>query len=191
MTDSAEAALTQPDKEVYGIFAGVIDQIAVGKVANAAAITSGTGVTHCHMAFQTMGGSVQDGIALYNIFKAFPVPITLYNVGSIASAGVIAYMGAPDRASSALATFMIHRTVSTLQGMSSDRIRAAARSVDLDDERTEQVFNAIRLTEADKAVHKIADLWLSANEAQTAGLVTKIAEFAPPKGTQLFYLGPV
>jgi ATP-dependent protease ClpP protease subunit len=190
MTDSAEASPPQPNKEVYGIFAGVVDQIAVGKVANAAAITSGTGVTHCHMAFQTMGGSVQDGIALYNIFKTFPIPITLYNVGSIASAGVIAYMGAADRASSALATFMIHRTVSTHQGMSSERLRAAVRSVELDDERTEQVFKAIQLTEADKAVHKIADLWLSASEAKTAGLVTRIAEFAPPKGTNMFYLGP-
>jgi ATP-dependent protease ClpP protease subunit len=39
-------------------------------------------------------------------------------------------------------------------------------------------------------VHKVADLWLSADEAVKAGLATAIADFAPPIGTQLFYLGP-
>jgi ATP-dependent protease ClpP protease subunit len=37
-------------------------------------------------------------------------------------------------------------------------------------------------------VHKVTDLWLSAEEAVKYGLATEIADFAPPKGEQLFYL---
>ena len=67
-----------------------------------------------------------------------------------------------------------------------------AQSVILDDTRTENIFAAAKLniTKKQREIHKVADLWLSSDEAATAGLATAIGEFAPPKGTQLFYLGP-
>lgn len=189
MTDSAIPAPAKPDNEIYGIFAGPIDQAAVARVANGAAVASSNGVTHCHLAFQSSGGTVPDGVALYNLLRAFPVPITLYNIGSIASAGVIAYLGAGIRVSSRLATFMIHRTTSPPQGMTSERLRATVRSVEIDDARTEEILRGISLTKENRDVHQIADLWLSSAEAKEVGLVTEIAEFAPPKGTSLFFLG--
>lgn len=163
----------------------------MSRVANAVAVATGNGVTHCHIAFQSSGGSVPDGVALYNIFKTFPIPLTLYNIGSVSSAGVLAYLGALDRAASSLSTFMIHRTMSPAFGMTSERLRAAVRSVEIDDGRTEEILKAVSLTQEHREIHKIADLWLTSDEAKTVGLVTRIAEFGPPKGTQMFYLGPV
>lgn len=191
MTDSAIPVPPKPSNEVHGLFAGPIDQAALARIGNAAAIASSNGVTHCHLAFQSSGGTVADGVAIYNLLRSFPVPLTLYNIGSIASAGVLAYLGSTNRAASSLATFMIHRTTSPPQGMTSERLRATVRSVEIDDARSEEILKSINLTQENRQVHQIADLWLSASEAKQIGLVTDIADFAPPKGAQLFFLGPV
>jgi ATP-dependent Clp protease protease subunit len=187
MADGTEAPLP---KEVYGIFAGAIDQQAVARLANMASIAVGGGVQRVHLAFQTAGGSIPDGIALFNLFRSLPIDLVLYNIGSIASAGVIAYLGASERKASTYATFMIHRTVSPPHSATSDKLHAMARSVVLDDERTEAIFHKhLQITQEQWAVHKVADLWLSAEEAKTAALITEIGEFAPPKGMQLFFVG--
>jgi ATP-dependent protease ClpP protease subunit len=191
MTDTSMTQPTQPPNEVYGVFAGFVDQAAVARVANAAAIASSNRVTHVHLAFQSSGGTVADGVGLYNLFRAFPIPLTLYNLGSVASAGVIAYLGAPTRAASSHATFMIHKTTSPAIGATSERLEAMAQSVTLDDARVEAIFAAAKLniTKKQREMHRFADLWFSADEAVKAGLATVVQEFAPPKGIQLFFLG--
>jgi len=191
MADSPVAQPPQPSNEVYGVFAGPVDQLAVGRIANAAAISTSNGVTHVHLAFQSSGGMVGDGVALYNLFRAFPIPLTLYNIGSIASAGVLAYLGAPSRLANPHASFMIHRTTSPPVGTTSDRLRAMIQSVIIDDARIEAIFKDAKLniSPEQRDIHGIADLWLSAEEAITAALATSIGEFAPPKGTQLFFVG--
>lgn len=67
-----------------------------------------------------------------------------------------------------------------------------AKSVIIDDARMEAIFTAAKLkfTKEQREIHRYADLWLSADEAVTTGLATAIKEFAPPKGIQLFFLGP-
>jgi ATP-dependent Clp protease protease subunit len=190
MSNGAVAEQPLPPIEVYGIFAGDIYQMAVGRLASAAAIASSNNVTHIHLAFQTRGGTVPDGVAIYNLFRAIPTPLTLYNIGSISSAGVLAYLGAPNRASSEHATFMIHRTTSPTLGVTSERLHAIAKAVVLDDARTEAIYalSKLDISAEQWAVHKVADLWLSAEEAKAAKLVTEIKEFAPPKGIQMFYV---
>jgi ATP-dependent Clp protease, protease subunit len=192
MTDSPEAQPAQPPDEVYGIFAGPIDQGAVARIGSAMAITSTSGVTHVHLAFQTSGGTVPDGVALYNLFRAMQIPLTLYNIGTVASAGGTAYLGANDRLVSSHGSFMIHKTTSPALGATSERLQAIAHSVVIDDLRTDAIFTAakLRISNEQRDIHRYADLWLSADEALKAGLATAIGEFAPPEGTQLFFLGP-
>lgn len=191
MSDSPVPQQAKPLNEVYGLFAGNIDQAAVARIGNAAAIASSNNVTHVHLAIQTLGGSVSDGIALFNIFRQFPTPLTLYNIGSVSSAGVVAFLGAPNRLASPLSTFMIHRTVSPPFGANTERLNSIARSVVLDDERIEAAFSAagLKITEEQRAIHRVADLWFSADESVAANISTAVGEFAPPKGTQLFFVG--
>jgi ATP-dependent Clp protease protease subunit len=93
--------------------------------------------------FQSNGGLVGDGICLHNFFRALPIELTLYNVGSIASIAVTAYLGAKHRKASAYAAFMLHRTYASPQAATSDRLHAIAQSVSLDDERTEAILRRI------------------------------------------------
>lgn len=192
MADSPEAKPSQPSNEVYGVFAGAIDQSAVARIGNAMAIASSNNVTHIHLAFQTAGGNIPDGVALYNLFRAFQTPLTLYNIGTVASAGVTAFLGAPARFVSSHGSFMIYKATSPAIPATSERLQAMAQSVLIDEIRTEAIFKEtnISLSKEQRETHRYADLWLSADEAVKAGLATAIREFATPKGTQLFFLGP-
>ena len=65
--------------EVYGVFAGMIDQLAVQRFHNAITICNQNAVDKIHILFQTAGGMIGDGISLYNLFQASPVQIALYS----------------------------------------------------------------------------------------------------------------
>jgi ATP-dependent Clp protease protease subunit len=181
----------QAPKEVWGIFAGAIDQQIVQRMAGAVAVASNNSVERVHLVVQSSGGLIGDGVCLYNLFRALPFELVTYNIGSIQSVGVMAFLGAKQRKASPRATFMIHRSYASPLAATSDRLQALAQGLILDDERCEGILrDHVKLNEDQWAVHKVADLWLSAEEAKKAGLVTEIGDFAPPKGTQLFYVGP-
>ena len=50
-------------------------------------------VAHVHLLFQSNGGTVGDGLCLYNFFRSLPISLTFYNTGSVASVAAIAYLG--------------------------------------------------------------------------------------------------
>lgn len=182
---------SQPRKEAYGFFVGPIDQQAAQRMANAINIATNNGIEQVHLLFQSAGGLIGDGVCIYNMIKNAPIDITLYNAGSVASIGVIAYLGGRVRKSTANAVFMIHKTSFSPVGATYDRLQAMADAAMLDDQRVEAILHHhVKLSPERWDVHKVADLWLSADEALQAGLVQEIGEFAPPKGQQMFYLGP-
>jgi ATP-dependent Clp protease protease subunit len=142
-----------------------------------------------HLLLQTNGGNVGEGISLYNLFRTTPFDLTVYNVGSICSIGVIAFLGAKKRKTSKYGTFMIHRAYSSPIG-TSERLSAAANQMEMDDKRIEAILKAHTKIPADKwELHKFADVWLSADDA-VAYDIAEIGEFAPPKGQKLFSVWP-
>lgn len=179
-------ALVQPSNVVYATFAGPIDQTAVQRVFNGVAAGMANKVEAIHMLFQSFGGSVGDGVCLYNYFRSLPLDLTLYNVGNISSAATVAFLGAKRRKTSAYATFMVHKAQSPGMPATAERLHAIAHSVVVDDQRLEAILRQdLRLTDDQWAVHRVADLWLTAQEAADCGLA-ELGEFAPPPGTQIY-----
>jgi ATP-dependent protease ClpP protease subunit/HAMP domain-containing protein len=103
-----------PPAASYLVFSGYIDQLAVQRVFGMTAAAIQDGVSEVHLLMQSVGGSVADGVCLYNYFRTFPVPVTIYNAGGISSAAVLAYLGAPHRLANRSASFMVHRSHATL-----------------------------------------------------------------------------
>ncbi|MDB5524869.1 MAG: peptidase [Rhizobium sp.] len=176
-------------KETWVLFAGVVTQDTLRSFFTMFSNATQQGYTLVHCLFQSTGGTVSDGIALYNFFRNLPIEVRLYNVGAICSAGVIAYLGAQRRIAAENSAFMIHRTQSAPLSLTSERMSAAANSLILDDARTEAILKA-ETTLATKhwETHKVADLWFDASEAKTVGIVTEIATFAPRKGEPIFFI---
>jgi len=67
-----------------------------------------------------------------------------------------------------------------------------SQGVIIDDARTEAIFAEakLKISKEQREIHKHSDLWLSADDGLKIGLATAVREFVPPKGTQLFFLGP-
>lgn len=177
----------QAPDEIYATFSGIIDSLACNRILNSTAEATRIGVKHIHLLFHSHGGSVADGVALYNYFRALPIDLTLYNVGTVASSAVIAYLGAKNRRTSIYGSFMIHRTTIMSNAATTERLQALANNVIIEDTRTEAILRShITLSEANWDVHRVADFWLNAQDAITAGIADGIGEFSPPLGTKIF-----
>ena len=139
------------------------------------------------MLFQSGGGTVGDAIYLFNLFRSLPISLTLYNIGSIASIAVIAYLGAAKRITTSNATFMVHRIP---VGATSGKLQSADNTAILDEKRIESILQSkLKLPEDKMKLRSVANLSLSADEAVAAGLATSIGDFIPPKGQLMFCIG--
>ena len=67
--------------DVYGFFCGGINQDNANKLCSTMAVCMNNNVEHVHLLFQSLGGSVSDGIFLHSFFKSLPIQLTLYNAG--------------------------------------------------------------------------------------------------------------
>ena len=107
------------------------------------------GVKRVHMLFQSWGGFTGDGVFLYNALKKLSIDIVLYNAGQVASAAVLAFLGAHERTTTANAVFMIHKGISSATGGAGvERLKAAAANLTVDDDRIEGILRThLRLPE--------------------------------------------
>jgi ATP-dependent Clp protease protease subunit len=174
---------------VYATFIGVIDQSGIHRLFTGLAVATTNKVQHVHLLFQSTGGTVADGVCLYNFLCNLPIKLSLYNVGTVASIAATAYLGAKIRKTAKSATFMLHKTIISPQAATAQRLLAVTKNVILDDERTEAILREhLNLPDELWEIHESADLWMTAEEAVKYGLATEIGEFAPPFGSQIFNL---
>jgi ATP-dependent Clp protease protease subunit len=168
-------------KEIWVTFAGVVDLQVTRSffdLLNKALIDR---VTKIHLLIHSPGGNVNDGVALYNYLRHYPVDIATYNCGYVASAAAIAYLGAKKRVVSENGAFMVHKTTSP-PGFAGpiDRLKSVADSVAIDDSRVEAILRAnIALTDEQWAIHRMADLTLSAEQGIQCGFAHEIGYFMP------------
>jgi ATP-dependent Clp protease protease subunit len=157
-----------------------------GSLATATAPANNVG--HVHLLLHSTGGSVSDSVCLYNFLRVYPIDLTAYDSGTLASGAVLAFLGAKKRKASASATFMLHRTTGTAQAASAGRLHTLADSVELDDRRTEAILSGHITLSNDQWLKLEHDLFLSADDALKVGLIHEIGDFSPPPGTQIFYI---
>ena len=98
--------------DLYGMFVGQLDPDALHRFTNSIDLISKrmpAGLKRVHLAFHCNGGGTGEGIALYNLFRAVPVELVLYNIANVASIGVIAFLGAKIRRVSLRGAFEARR----------------------------------------------------------------------------------
>jgi ATP-dependent Clp protease, protease subunit len=176
-------------EEVYGVFCDAINQASVQRIFGNVATATQKGVKHIHLLFQSTGGLVSDGVALYNFFKTAPIDITLYNVGSVQSIAAIAYLGAKKRKTSACATFVFHRVTGNAQSAQAGALETLADGVVIDDRRLEAIMrDHINMSTEKWAILDKGDLVFTAEYAVKAKIAQEIADFAPTPGLPIYNL---
>jgi ATP-dependent Clp protease, protease subunit len=178
----------QPIPEIlYGVFCGDVNAGNMEKFVSNLTTASTHGVKQIHIMFQSWGGFVGDGIFLFNLLRTFPTEITFYNAGQIASAGVLAFMGAHHRKTTKNAIFMIHKTSLTPQPTTLRKLERLQKSLILDDARVDTLFrDNMRLPEEVWDGLAYHDINISGEDAIRYGIAQEIGEFSPPADSKVF-----
>ena len=93
---------------VYISFSAEINPSTTEILINIMAECSNRNVQKVYLLFSTSGGSVMNGINLYNVLKGMPFELIIHNVGNIDSIGNAVFLASEQRYASSEATFMFH-----------------------------------------------------------------------------------
>jgi ATP-dependent Clp protease protease subunit len=123
------------------------------------------------------GGSVVDGLALYDVMHTISAPVNTTCVGTAASMGAILLCGGTgSRSALPHSRIMIHQVSSGARGKSADlRIQMA------ETDKLENILFQILADKTGKTLKQIAkdcdrDYYLSSEEAKTYGLIDSVIE---------------
>ena len=174
----------KPEKDGYFTLSGDVNSDMVHRVFEAVSGMSECGIDTAHVLVQSNGGYVSDGLCLYNYLSNAPVKFVMYNAGAVASIAVILFLAGTRRYASETARFMVHKSHATASpGARPDALNIIVEGLRADDARTESILRKhIELTPDQWAIHQYSDLHLTARDARTAGVITDVMDFAPPKG---------
>ncbi len=122
------------------------------------------------------GGHVESGDSIHDMIKFVKPKVWTIGTGWVASAGALIYVGVPKERRLCLPNtrFLLHQPSGGTRGMASD-IEIQAREIIKMNERLNKIFSEA----TGQTVEKIAkdterDYWLSAEEAKSYGLVSRI-----------------
>ncbi len=178
----------QPPKDVYLTFAGLIDQHATGRIFGALDAAVNNGVEMVHLLVQSLGGVVDDGIAVHNFITNLPLKVITYNEGTVQSIAVLLSLAGQLRKCSANASFLIHKSTFPFQNaVNAEMMRARAEAVESGDQKIDAILRShMKMPDAKWTMRDRMDLLINADEAKEFGLIHEIAHFAPPLGCQIF-----
>jgi len=148
------------------------------------------GLRKLHLLLSTPGGSVHDGISLYNFLKGLPIETCTYNFGSVDSIGVVIFCAGEKRYSVQNARFLLHPVSMQVLGTQvfdepgiEERINALKADqtniANVISETTKKETKAIL-----EYIHKRTTL--DPAQAKEIGLVTEIKQSLIPVGASLF-----
>ena len=127
------------------------------------------------------GGSVYDGLAIYNAIKRNPKITDIYNDGIVASMGAAIFFSGKRRHMSKYARIMTHRCSGFVDG-SSDDMRSYANDMDkIDGDLADMIAKAagIPVEEAKEKYVNTTDRYINHEEALATGLVHEVYDAEP------------
>ena len=147
------------------------------------------GLTRLHLLLSTPGGSVHDGISVYNLLKGLPIEVNTYNFGSVDSIGVVIFCAGKFRFSVQHARFLLHPVAMHLLGNQSfdePSIAEKLNALKADQSNIAKVISSTINKSVDEVIGLIhARTTLEPEQAQAQGLVTQIKSDLLPLGANL------
>jgi ATP-dependent Clp protease, protease subunit len=98
---------TAPEVVYVSFSAEIIPHTTESLIATMANCVNG-GVKEVHLLISTPGGSVMNGINLYNVLRALPLHLVTHNVGNVDSIGNAVFLAGDHRVACPHSTFMFH-----------------------------------------------------------------------------------
>jgi ATP-dependent protease ClpP protease subunit len=93
---------------VYISFSAEINVTTTENLIAVLAQQANSKITHVHLMLSTPGGTVMNGMNLYNVMRAMPFKLTTHNVGNVDSIGNAVFLAGEERLACPHSTFMFH-----------------------------------------------------------------------------------
>lgn len=145
-----------------------------------AAFSEGQAASEIHIAMNSLGGSFENGLFLYEAAIAIGPKLSLYNVGALHSSAAIAFLGAENRFCTEASTFLFHPVKYTWNWFVTVDVAKDLHAQCLTGERQMEAILAARtkLPKAQRMKARSGDLYLNPAEARAASVVQDFR--APP-----------
>lgn len=124
------------------------------------------------------GGEVDSGFAIYDMMRFITCPVYVLGVGLVASAAALIYVAVPKERRFALpdSTYLIHQPLASMKGVASDVEIYADKLNKIKAKINKIIADATGKNVEDVANDTDRDYWLSAEEALTYGLVSRVVK---------------
>ena len=131
---------------------------------------------HIQMLMSTYGGSVYDGLSLYDAIKNSKTEVDITCFGKIMSMGIVLLLASKTRKAYRNTTFMIHEMASGYLGKLADMENDLDESKRLQKTLWDIITSETKITQKqlDDIYEKKKDWYMSAEEALEYGLITEI-----------------
>ena len=190
MTDD-ETILIEGNNPICISFSSPVKQVTAGALMAALSDAINAGRDEIHLFLSTPGGTVQDGIAVYNFIRALPAPTIVYNVGSVNSIGNAIYQSGSRKIAAPVSSFMFHGVGFDIQNARFElkELRERMSSVENDQALIADIMvqhTSLKKADVDALFLEMAHL--RASEAQKRGITDEIREIRLPKGISICQL---
>ena len=131
-------------------------------------------VSTINLSINSGGGSVFDGIAIYNMLKSHKASVNVYVEGLAASIASVIAMAGDTITMRSGSMLMIHRPFTVLQG-NAEEMRKAAETLEKMGDNIVNIYSDRTGIQAEEIQQIMsAETWLSAEEAVEQGWATKL-----------------
>lgn len=129
-----------------------------------------------HVHINSNGGSVAEGLAIYNVLKSHNAKVYTYNNGFACSAASVIFMAGDERVAFTASLFMFHHAWSSAQGNAAE-FRKQADALDTITQASVKAYME-KITISKEELMNLMDneIWVSSEKALEYGFATKIYE---------------
>lgn len=174
----------------YFLFTGQInDKTAIPLSSAVADAINDSSISELYFGIATVGGNVNEGIALHHIMRGCPKPITMHGIGNINSIGIAVFLGAKTRYAVAGTRFLFHEIGAQYNGQAIsipwlNRTLATMRADEV------RITNIWRGSETNLEQPEASALFENENAhdcdwAMAHGFIREIRDFGIPMGARL------
>jgi ATP-dependent protease ClpP protease subunit len=175
-------------KAAYVSFSAEINASTTEPLIQTLANFANVGVAEVRLLLSTSGGSVMNGVNLYNMLKALPLKLVTHNVGNVDSIGNAIFLAGEERYACPHSTFMFHGVAAGFQppvaALPGRQLRECLANVDADERRIAAIVGQHTKLSEDKIRAFFRDAHtMDATEAVSTGIVHEIKEVQIPPGS--------
>lgn len=144
-----------------------------------------------HLLMSTPGGSVSDGIAIYNFICSLPIDVHTYNIGTCDSIGNVIFAAGTTRTAFPASRFMFHGVGFDIQMARFELKDVNERKSNIENDQS--MIADILVKHTNLAAEDVQRLFLEAAflrsmEAKERGIVEEVREVCIPKGMPVLQL---